>query len=526
MWRQFFLRLVSCAALTTAAAAGADLATAAELATTFRSVLIEGVPHVKQKPDFCGEACAEMYLTKLGKAMDQDYVFDQAGVDPLLGRGCYTRELATALHRIGFRTGDVWYSVSASNAQQQLDSQFRDLHKDLVAGVPSIICMRYDDHPSATEHFRLILGYDARSDEVILHEPAVNQGAYRRMKRDQLLALWPLKYEERQWTVVRLRLEPGRLADGRAASTLTDADYAQHIRRLKQELLELRDKQVQLKAERDAEIEAEKETQRLKEEAGEEYESRKLTPRTVAGFQIVLQKPFVVIGDDSAGAVRRHAQGTVRWAVDRLKRDYFSHDPDQVINIWLFQDKSSYEQNAVDIFGRRPHTPFGYYSARDKSLVMNIETGGGTLVHEIVHPFVAANFPGCPSWLNEGLGSLYEQCQDRNGHIHGLTNWRLHGLHEALKDEKYKMPTFEELSSTSTREFYEEDRGTNYAQARYLLYYLQEKELLVTFYHEFRRSAQDDPTGYATLCKMLGRKKEDMEAFQKEWTEYVLALRF
>ena len=33
------------------------------------------------------------------------------------------------------------------------------------------------------------------------------------MKRDELLALWPLKYEERQWTLVRLRLEPGRLAD-------------------------------------------------------------------------------------------------------------------------------------------------------------------------------------------------------------------------------------------------------------------------------------------------------------------------
>jgi hypothetical protein len=526
MWRQVFLRLVSCAALTTAAAGGADVATATESATTYRSVLIEGVPHVKQKPDFCGEACAEMYLTKLGKAMDQDYVFDQAGVDPLLGRGCYTRELATALRRIGFRTGNVWYVVTASNAQQQLDSQFRALHKDLAAGVPSIICMHYDDHPNTTEHFRLILGYDARSDEVIFHEPAVNQGAYRRMKRDQLLALWPLKHGERQWTVVRLRLEPGRLADGRAASTLTDADYAQHIQQLKQELLELRDKQVQLKAERDAEIEAEKEKQKLIEEAGEEYEPRKLTPRTIAEFQIVLQKPFVVIGDDSAGAVRRHAQGTVRWAVDRLKQDYFSQDPPHVINIWLFQDKSSYEQNTVDIFGRPPHTPFGYYSAHHQALVMNIETGGGTLVHEIVHPFVAANFPGCPSWLNEGLGSLYEQCQDRNGHIHGLTNWRLHGLHEALKDEKYKMPTFEELFSTSTREFYEEDPGTNYAQARYLLYYLQEQGLLVTFYHEFRRSAQDDPTGYGTFCKVLGRKKEDMDAFQKEWTEYVLALRF
>ena len=29
----------------------------------YRSVLIEGVPHLEQKPDFCGEACAAMYLS-------------------------------------------------------------------------------------------------------------------------------------------------------------------------------------------------------------------------------------------------------------------------------------------------------------------------------------------------------------------------------------------------------------------------------------------------------------------------------
>ena len=33
-------------------------------------------------------------------------------------------------------------------------------------------------------------------------------------------------------------------------------------------------------------------------------------------------------------------------------------------------------------------------------------------------------------------------------------------------------------------------------------------------------------TGYETLCKVLDRKKEEMEAFQKEWSEYVLGLRF
>ena len=254
------------------------------------------------------------------------------------------------------------------------------------------------------------------------------------------------------------------------------------------------------------------------------YRARKLKPRIVSEFQIVVQKPFVVIGDESLGAIQRHAQGTIKWAVDRLKQDYFPLDPDHVINIWLFKDKVSYEQNNVDLFRSRPHTPFGYYSPGNRVLVMNIDTGGGTLVHEIVHPFMAANFPDCPSWLNEGMGSLYEQCQDNNGHIWGLTNWRLRGLHEALKDEEYEMPTFEQLCGTTTREFYNEDPGTNYAQARYLCYYLQQHGLLVKFYHQFRAAVKEDPTGYATLKSVL--EEDDMEAFQETWKEFVLELRF
>ncbi len=69
----------------------------------YASVRLAGVPHIKQKPDFCGEACAAMYLAKLGHRINQDDVFDQAGLDPELGRGCYTKELSRALTRIGFR---------------------------------------------------------------------------------------------------------------------------------------------------------------------------------------------------------------------------------------------------------------------------------------------------------------------------------------------------------------------------------------------------------------------------------------
>ena len=59
----------------------------------YASVRLADVPHVRQKPDFCGEACAAMYLAKLGFPIDQDDVFDQSGLDPELGRGCYTADL-------------------------------------------------------------------------------------------------------------------------------------------------------------------------------------------------------------------------------------------------------------------------------------------------------------------------------------------------------------------------------------------------------------------------------------------------
>ncbi|MCB9875340.1 MAG: C39 family peptidase [Planctomycetaceae bacterium] len=492
--------------------------------TDYQSVLIKDIPHVYQKTDFCGEACAEMYLKKLGRSMDQDFVFDQSGLDPMEGRGCFTRELATALRRVGFDIGDVWYSISATDSLRYLEAHFRNMHADLANGIPSILCMHYDDHPNTTEHFRLIVGYDAATDEVIYHEPAVRAAAYRRMKRDTLFELWPLKYETRRWTLVRFRLSPGRLVEGTAATELTSADYAQQVMRVKRELAELKERQTKLKAERDAEIAEELAKVEAAKEAEEEYEPKKLTPRIVSDFHIVLEKPFLVIGDDSPAMVRQWSQGTIRWAVERLKRQYFSQNPDHVINIWLFKDKQSYQQNTYDIFGRRPHTPYGYYSPWDKALVMNIDTGGGTLVHEIVHPFIAANFPDCPSWFNEGLGSLYEQCNTNNGRIWGLTNWRLRGLQEAIKHEDYEMPTFEELCGTSTRAFYDADPGTNYAQSRYLLYYLQSEGLLEKYYHEFRASAKEDPTGYKTLQRVLG--EEDMTEFQEKWTEFVLGLRF
>ncbi|MCP4376824.1 MAG: DUF1570 domain-containing protein, partial [bacterium] len=383
--------------------------------------------------------------------------------------------------KIGFSVGNVFYYVQAAESEKGMKRQFDAVLGDLKRGWPSIVCMRYDEKPATTEHMRLVVGYNGKKQEVIYHEPAVSKGAYLRMPLKKFLSLWPLKYDRKKWTVIRFTMRAGTIATIKESKTFTDADYAQHILKLKKKI-----------------------------PAGK-------------GFNIAIQRPFVVIGDAPQARVKARATGTVKWSVDKLKKAYFKKDPKNILDIWLFSSDKVYRKYTWDIFRDKPGTPYGYYSSADKALIMNISTGGGTLVHEIVHPFVEANFPGCPSWFNEGLGSLYEQSAQRGGEIVGLTNWRLAGLQKAIKAKR--LPSFKKLTATSDHQFYNEDKGSNYAQARYLCYYLQEKGLLRKFYKDFVSNRKTDPTGYETLKKTLGLKTEKgVHAFQKKWEAYVTKL--
>ncbi|MEM7230558.1 MAG: C39 family peptidase [Planctomycetota bacterium] len=442
------------------------------------------IPHVRQKPDFCGEACVEMVLRRLGSKLTQDEVFALSGLDPSLGRGCYTADLNRALDRLGFRVGTVFHRVAVKKADEELRALWAGVRRDLDRGVPSIVCTRFDKSPNTTEHFRLVVGFDPKSSEVIYHDPAFDKGANRRMKLTDFFELWPLKYERDRWTVIRFALDaPDQAKLKKATAEIrrewhSPADFAQHVMKLK----------------------------------------KRLGKR----FTVLVEKPFVVIGDQSPSEVKRWSKRTVRWATDRLKELYFDRDPREILDVYLFRDKKSYRYHTKKFFNDNPGTPYGYYSPTHKALIMDISTGGGTLVHEIVHPFVEANFPRCPSWFNEGLGSLYEQSGERGGRIRGLVNWRLRGLQNAIRAGT--VPSFQTLTATTTREFYDEDPGSNYGQARYLCYYLQEKGLLTKYYKRFVARREKDPTGYQTLKEVLGVK--DMKAFQKKWEAFVLKLRF
>jgi peptidase C39-like protein len=436
-------------------------------------VMIAGVPHVRQEPDFCGEACVAMVLRKLGYDVDQRAVFDRTGLDPRHGRGANTPELKRAVEAFGFRPGPVWFYVSPADAPRALERQLEALYADIARGVPSIVCMHYDRGPNAPEHFRLVLGYDRVTNEIIFHEPAQNEGAYKRMSSARFMELWPLKYSRKDWTVIRIALEPGRIDVGRRPDGVTPAAHAQHVIKMKAKI-----------------------------------------PH---GFATRIVGPFLVIGDEPPSRVEHHAE-TVEWAVEHLKRDFHMREPANVIDVWLLGSTESYVDHAVRLFGKRPSTPYGFFSPEHRALFMNIATGGGTLVHEVVHPFIDASFPSVPAWFNEGLASLYEAVEERNGQLWGRPNWRLDGLKHAIRAGK--LASFAAMTGDSDARFYASSTG--YAQARYLCLYLQEKGLLHRYYDQFSTRVASDPTGYKTLVQVLGNP--DMTRFEKQWRDWALAL--
>jgi hypothetical protein len=234
------------------------------------------------------------------------------------------------------------------------------------------------------------------------------------------------------------------------------------------------------------------------------------------GFTVLVEPPFVVIGDSPAVAVKKVATGFLRSKVALLEKDFFAKRPDKLLEVWLFRNEKTFRKGAKKFFGDDPGTPYGYYSPDDGALIMNA-SGLGTLSHELVHPYMEANFPDAPAWFNEGLASLFERPSERQGHIVGLPNWRLPNLKKEIRTKR--LPGLATLLGTTRDQFYEAEYDA-YAYARYLVYYLQEHGKLQAFYKTFLED-KHDRTGASALTSVLG---EDLDSFEPKWRKWVLAI--
>ncbi len=210
---------------------------------------------------------------------------------------------------------------------------------------------------------------------------------------------------------------------------------------------------------------------------------------------VVVAAPFVVAGDMPQAQLRDWYDRTIHPAAIAMGNRYFGKRPSEPITVLLFASKESYERYAERLYRDQGISIYGYYKPRERTLVMNIATGGGTLVHELTHALLAFDCPEVPDWFNEGLASLHEQCRFRDSEqgpwVEGLVNWRLARLQKEVAAER--LPSLADFIRDD--DFRGEREAINYAQARYFCLFMQRRGVLEQYYAALRKHIDKDPHG-------------------------------
>lgn len=241
-----------------------------------------------------------------------------------------------------------------------------------------------------------------------------------------------------------------------------------------------------------------------------------------ADCHVLVAAPFVIAGDLAPEVLREWHSQTIQPAAHAMAERYFSIPPSEPITVLLWSSKDSYEAYSDKLFRDRGISIYGYYKPRERTLVMNISTGAGTLVHELTHALIAFDCPDVPDWFNEGFASLHEQCRFREDEqgpwIEGLINWRLARLQDELAQKR--LPSLEDFVRDD--DFRNEREAVNYAQARYLCLYLQERGMLETYYATLRKHIETDRTGAKTLLAIF--PEHSWQTLNNDYQQFVRQL--
>ncbi len=232
---------------------------------------------------------------------------------------------------------------------------------------------------------------------------------------------------------------------------------------------------------------------------------------------------FLLVGaHEWRGHAFERSVALVQNAMTAFLNGRFGKKPERAITVYLFPNGATYEAFCKRTYEAPCIAHFGFYEPGKRFMVMNAGLGLGTLTHELVHPLVEADFPRAPTWLNEGIASVFEQpVIPRTGEIHGAKNWRHPRLLRALEGAERPTTRLDALFGMADTTFRGDGEDLHYAMARYVCQWLDQRGKLWAFYQRWRDAVEDDPTGEKSFAVVLGQTPAEAHA---TWAKWVRAL--
>ena len=163
----------------------------------------------------------------------------------------------------------------------------------------------------------------------------------------------------------------------------------------------------------------------------------------------------------------------------------------------------------------------GFYVTYTRKLI-SIDRGS-VLIHEFTHALHEADFTKArqthPIWIKEGLATLFDASRITPSGLEPYVDTRLLTVQKALREKN--AIDLDRLLKMGRKPFMK-DANICYAQSRYLMLYLYQKNRLRSWYADYKKNYTKDPTGRKALKRALGKP---LHLFEPEWKQWVQKLK-
>ncbi len=184
--------------------------------------------------------------------------------------------------------------------------------------------------------------------------------------------------------------------------------------------------------------------------------------------------------------------------------------------LYLLPDAGTYQTFCTTRWGKPCLSDRGFYVADERLAVVDLVRGGRlTVLHEAVHPLVLARFPQIPAWFYEGLSALFENPRyEANGVLHGSPRARMFDIphHERKLAPRVRLEALFAMDEPTFRK----NEAENYAIARFVCLWLDEKGYLWPFFERFRETAWRD-SGAQAFREVVGLTLAEAQVVWESW---------
>lgn len=234
-------------------------------------------------------------------------------------------------------------------------------------------------------------------------------------------------------------------------------------------------------------------------------------PRPASLPYTVTTQHFVIHTDLDAEARDFHARLFEAFRAAYTAR--FHELPETAtLPIYLFQGNEAFAAFGREL-GASANTS-GFFAVLTNGapiLVVDLSTGLGTAMHELVHAFVHFGFPRQPPlWFHEGLAAYHEKF------LGSLDDTRLDISFGYFSN--WRFPLVKAQVDTLTLAGLDDPARDPTSAARDLMLFLDRRGLFVPLVRAMR-TAIDDESGMRTLAQVAG----DLETLEREWKDWIRA---